>query len=487
MKTKVLFISFFLVLSGINLYSQNNQDEKMSYPKNQLNPAFNLNSKNLSNAETLQHFTFSNEELGNWTITGTWAIQTIRKDNSNINVLSSQENLNYFNNADSWLISPNIHIVHNQSQNYKPANSLFLVIEEMFEFESEYDYGLIRISTNNGQSWQTLHANTGTTDWREIVLDISYFSGMDFKIGFQLKSDESNEFSGWKIRNMKISREPMTATITNINSVKNIIQNSIYVYLDVSVIGECEDLDKLSKSNFEIKEENIEQSITYFTPPGEGGGVRATDIVFLMDNSGSMSEEISAVSNNVHNFVDMLTAQGIDVAFGLCRFGQSANGGNPIIENNGILMTSGTSFKNLWDAVNVSSGGFEPGWDALVQSASGFSFRPGSQKVFIIITDETPTCDGNIGIIPSAAAATTVMLANSITVFALIDLYSSCSVPDYGTIAQETNGQYYDIWTSFDDIFTQITSVISNTYKITYKSTNPECNGNRNVEVKVEY
>ena len=156
-----------------------------------------------------------------------------------------------------------------------------------------------------------------------------------------------------------------------------------FIYLSVAVNRYGEGISTLTKSNFQVTENGVLQT-DYFdvVPPQAGGGVRVVDIVFLMDNSGSMSQEQNAVRDNVIGFVNNLAASDIDYALGLCRFGALQNGGNPIIEDNGTLSTDPEYFKNdVWNR-NVVHGGHEPGWDALYEAANGFAFRPGSQKGF---------------------------------------------------------------------------------------------------------
>lgn len=277
--------------------------------------------------------------------------------------------------------------------------------------------------------------------------------------------------------------KPLDATLVSLNP-----QNFPFVYMNVAVNSFGQGISDLTQSNFEVYENGTLQT-DYFevTPPQAGAGSRLTDIIFLMDNSGSMGDEINAVSNNVIDFVDNLSTAGIDFALGLCRFGSTENSGYPIIEDNGNLTQDANYFKNDVWARNIISGGFEPGWDALYKAATDFNFRPGAQKVFILITDETPTDNNNVGNYTQQEAIS-ILQSNSITTFALIDLNDAHAVSDYGTIAEQTNGQYFDIYNPFDDIFDYISSGIANTYLIRYRSSDPNFNGVlRNVQVVVTY
>ena len=278
---------------------------------------------------------------------------------------------------------------------------------------------------------------------------------------------------------------PLAATLISLDH-----QHFPFIYLSVAVERNGQGISTLTKSNFQVTENGVLQT-DYFDviPPQAGGGVRLVDIVFLMDNSGSMSGEQNAVRDNVIEFVNDLAASDVDYALGLCRFGAFQDGGSPIIEDNGTLTTDPEYFKNtLWNR-NVVNGGHEPGWDALYEAANGFAFRPGSQKVFILITDECVTHPGdtNYGDY-SYDDALNALNDRSITAFALIDLAYTNSIEDYGTIAEATNGQYFDIYSPFDDILDFISSQVANTYRITYRSSNPAFDGTeRHVVVTVIY
>jgi pimeloyl-ACP methyl ester carboxylesterase len=192
-----------------------------------------------------------------------------------------------------------------------------------------------------------------------------------------------------------------------------------------------------------------------------------------------MSDEQQAVRNNVIAFVNQLQNSNIDFAIGLCRFGQSPNNGNPLLEDNGQLTQDALYFRdNVWMR-NNTSGGTEPGYYAITQSASGFSFRPGSQRIFIIITDETPNQGG-----ATQQQAIDGCLNNGINVYAMTNQQSSA----LNTVATSTGGKYYNITDPFAPILDDIGQSISNTYLVRYRSSDPSCNGDlRDVEIKINY
>lgn len=269
---------------------------------------------------------------------------------------------------------------------------------------------------------------------------------------------------------------PVSVRISGIN-----YQNFPFIYMNVLADTFGTGIYTLTKDNFQVYENGVLQQLHFdVTSPGEGGGSRLTDIVFIMDNSGSLQNERNAVSQNVINFVNNLSSSEVDYALGLCRYGVSANSGYPIIEENGILTTDANYFKNVIWQRNVSSGGIEPGYLAIKQSASSFAFRPGAQKVFIIITDETPDQGG-----ATLLDALNSCISNSITLFALTysDLYSL-----FTPITNSTHGSIYSITSDFNDILTYISTAVTSSYVVEYSSSTPDfTNEFREVVVKVTY
>ena len=124
------------------------------------------------------------------------------------------------------------------------------------------------------------------------------------------------------------------------------------------------------------------------TPPDSAGGVRIADIIIIGDNSGSMAPERAAVIANVGQFASDLQAAGVDFRLGLVRFGQSAGSGNPILVNGGSMTDNAQDFIDHYLNQWTASGSREPGLQAVIDAANGFPFRTGSQRHFLLITDE---------------------------------------------------------------------------------------------------
>ena len=115
----------------------------------------------------------------------------------------------------------------------------------------------------------------------------------------------------------------------------------------------------------------------------EGGPI---DVVFVIDASGSMSDNIEAVIEHLGEMVDVYKASKIDYALGVTEFWAHK-------EHNVInvvqLTKSYTEYKRTLQAISVHQD--ENALDAIVQTVKELRFRPTSKKHFILVTDEPLT------------------------------------------------------------------------------------------------
>jgi len=481
MKRKVtyLIVSILLALIGKTYCQETNKDNPMSKGQ-MLQVRANERSEKMQPRASTQIWeeTFESGSTS-WDINGCWGIGQPTTGPAggynSVNCAATNLEGNYPNNANEWLISASIFLpeISNPLGEYK------LSLWQWFAIESGYDNGYVKISIDQGINWDVIHSISGSSGWAETTIDITSYQGQNIQLAFHFTSDGSITHEGWYFDNLRIEYEEpeyLTATITNLNS-----QNFPFIYLNVAVDTNGVGISTLDQSNFSVTENEIPQTDYYEVfPPDTASGVRRADIIFIMDNSGSMDEEQNAIENNVIDFVDNLSTSGVDFALGLCRYGQDEISGNPIIEDNGVLTSDANYFKyDVWQR-NVIDGGYEPGYYSIVQSNNGFIFRPGSQKIFIIITDETP--DQGYATLEEAKVA---CINNSVTLFALTETsYFSEFLP----ITQETNGGCFDIYSNFDEILNAISDQVANSYLIKFASSDPAFNGiQRQVRVNVEY
>jgi len=405
-----------------------------------------------------------------WTASGSWAVGA---DAAKRSVASTSLDGVYPNAADGALTTPVFKL-----PKLSDHQRLRLSFAEWYELESSYDLGTVELSADGGKSWTTLSTRSGASgDWLTRSLSLDAWAGRDVQLRFHFSSDASVAYGGWKVDDVAVvlaEDAPLSASMRSINA-----QNFPYVYADLDIDSEtglCP--DPIPASDFAVREDGTSPSELSVIPPATGGGSRLVDVVFVFDNSGSLSDEQAAVEANIEDFVNSLATEGIDYALGLTRYGASQNSGYPILEDAGALTTDASYFINSVLPRNVTTGAFEPGYQAIQDTAEGFAFRPGSQRVLIIITDET-AAQGSVGVVDAETA-----LENAdATLFAVT--YQSL-YDDFEPLVDDPTTQLISILDPFDDILPFIVSDISATYRISYRTPDEVITGSsRTVDVDV--
>ncbi|MBS4034489.1 MAG: VWA domain-containing protein [Ignavibacterium sp.] len=140
------------------------------------------------------------------------------------------------------------------------------------------------------------------------------------------------------------------------------------------------------------------------------GNVLTADLVFVVDNSGSMSEEADSVAASIIEFANFLQASGLNVQFAVVGYSGSINGGinftTAQMLSTYLNLSTGTSrtrgFSGADSAALVTraagfgSGTGENGVIAAIFADSVYSWRSGAQRVIINFTDEPTQSDGNM-------------------------------------------------------------------------------------------
>ena len=127
----------------------------------------------------------------------------------------------------------------------------------------------------------------------------------------------------------------------------------------------------------------------------EGGPI---DVVFVIDASGSMGDNIRAVIEHLKEMVDVYKTSKIDYALGVTEF--SAN--KKINEIKVVQLTrSFTEYKRTLQEIRVR--GNENALDAVVQTIKELRFRPTSKRHFILVTDEPLTSRDGIKVTDAIA------------------------------------------------------------------------------------
>jgi len=127
----------------------------------------------------------------------------------------------------------------------------------------------------------------------------------------------------------------------------------------------------------------------------------SSDIVWVVDTSGSMGDDIAQVKARIAQFDTVMTNNGIDARYGLVRFG----GANTLIQD----ITTFADFNRAggpFQTLSANGGGTEDG-SAALQVAMSASFRANVVRNFILVTDEDDDNSGNRPDLAAALAATT--------------------------------------------------------------------------------
>ena len=126
--------------------------------------------------------------------------------------------------------------------------------------------------------------------------------------------------------------------------------------------------------------QTIEEAIKTIASSIAGGTDSSPiDIVFLLDASGSMEDNIQAVGNHLKDMVKIFQEHQIDFTMGIVKFKYTA------------LIFEQTKDYNKFERLlqNMECGGSERALHAIVKSLQRVNFRPNVRRRFILVTDES--------------------------------------------------------------------------------------------------
>lgn len=179
-----------------------------------------------------------------------------------------------------------------------------------------------------------------------------------------------------------------------------------------------------------------------------------TDIVFLVDESGSMGTIQANLRNNIGLFASILTAGGVDAQYGLVGFGN----GSAVPR----MLSDLTDDASLATAANnlVASGSFESGFSATAFALNSidnqsdlFTYRPNAVKNIIIFTDEDNDSSPNPGfavngLAPTYAVVDGLLKQNNALFNAVVSSGGACTTVNhlcYVPLALANNGQQFNL------------------------------------------
>jgi hypothetical protein len=209
-----------------------------------------------------------------------------------------------------------------------------------------------------------------------------------------------------------------------------------------------------------------------------------TDVIMIVDESGSMGNVQTNLRNNIGLFANTLAAGGVNAQFGLVGYGN-----NSVIPRMLTDLTSATNFATAAQGL-VASGGTEPAYtasafalNALDGQSSLFSFRSNAVKNIIIFTDEPSNGD-------TAARGT---VGSSAVTFSIVDglltankalynavLAGASTIASIGGLATGHGGSVFDLTSLNTTNQTVVTDFVKAFANAKLKETIDFCTANPN-------
>jgi hypothetical protein len=156
-----------------------------------------------------------------------------------------------------------------------------------------------------------------------------------------------------------------------------------------------------------------------------GSAARAVDIVFLLDLSGSMENNLRAVGESLSTMMSELQSRDADATFGVVKF-------KSVLFLVFPQSADVTQYERL--LANLRVGGDELALDALSRAVEKVEFRPDAQRRFVLVTDEPLKGDP-----PLARVLPRLIAANIIVDVIGLD------VRDHRMLARATGGTWHRI------------------------------------------
>lgn len=227
------------------------------------------------------------------------------------------------------------------------------------------------------------------------------------------------------------------------DSEKNLNTNTSFEMLSPNAASGSVTLDE--ELNTLIDEEPL---VSYFSEPAIMG---QADIVFAIDTTGSMSDEISNVANNIIEFVLMLTREyNVNVNLALVNYRDiTADGSDStkVIKNGtSNWYTNVNGFRDAIANLTVTGGGDKPetAVDAL-EVARRLDFRSTARKFIVLVTDANYKTNNNFGI-SSMDDEVKLLKRDGIITSVVTD---SSYKDTYKNLYTETGGLYANIYGNF--------------------------------------
>jgi Mg-chelatase subunit ChlD len=186
---------------------------------------------------------------------------------------------------------------------------------------------------------------------------------------------------------------------------------------------------------------------------------RPVDVVFVVDHSGSMADEIGAIKFGIVRFAETLRARQRDVRLGLVHFSDT-----PYVHGRGQL-TDDVNMFGLWvESIEEAQSGFENPAAAL-RMAAAMQYRPEAQRVVVLMTDEVPN-----NMLDPGTRSTVPMTVEWMSDAGFSLVLVTVPALDYDVARQVARAPFYDISGDVGFALRDIADRLSLQYQITYRS-----------------
>jgi hypothetical protein len=193
--------------------------------------------------------------LNNWTSSGQWATTTTKFVSAPSSFTDSPGG-NYASNTTATLTL-------NNNVDLSGILGAELEFAAQWDIETDWDYGQVLISTNNGSTWTPLagqftNSGVGTfqpngqplydgtqTNWVNEKINLSSYVGQNVKLRFLLRSDGSVNNDGWYVDDIKLSVYSSTIPVELVSFTASTNKNNVTLYWKTAT--------ELNNKGFEIE------------------------------------------------------------------------------------------------------------------------------------------------------------------------------------------------------------------------------------------
>ncbi len=187
------------------------------------------------------------------------------------------------------------------------------------------------------------------------------------------------------------------------------------------------------------------------------------DIAFVIDQTGSMRQEVNEVKTNIAEFTSRLSQRGVDYQLGLVTY-------SDFVERRYNFTGDVNQFITWIDDLIIGGGGDdnENALQGLEAAVKQLKFRRSAQRIIILITDARFHQKGDQG--DGQTTYTTETMAkfltdNNVRLFAI----TPPDIAEYGVLTDATHGRRFNIIEDFSSILDVFSESITSLYSAKYR------------------